>query len=187
MCKCLGKLEPKCSGNIPKKIVEKRRTLNAITSADQLGVRGAEINQLRGEINDLLDSEETIWRQCSKIHWYRDGDRNTKFFHACASERRKKNTILGLWNDDGLWCDSKESITDTAISYFKKIYTTFSPTGINEVISAIPRHVTEDMNIELTKTFTKEEVLKALQQLHPNKAPEPDGMFVIFFIIIGTL
>ena len=100
---------------------------------------------------------------------------------------RKKNTILGLWNDDGLWCDSKESITDTAISYFKKIYTISSPTEINEVISAIPRHVTEDMNIELTKTFTKEEVLKALQQLHPNKAPEPDGMSAIFFIIIGTL
>ena len=79
MCKCLGKLEPECCGNIPKKIVEKRRTLNAITSANQLRVRGAEINQLRGEINDLLDSEETIWRQCSKIHWYRDGDRNTNF------------------------------------------------------------------------------------------------------------
>ena len=88
---------------------------------------------------------------------------------------------MGLWNDDGLWCDSKESITDTAISYFKKIYTTSSPTRINEVISAIPRHVTEDMNIELTKTFTKEEVLKALQQLHPNKAPGPDGMSAIFF------
>ena len=76
-------------GNIPKKIAGKRRTLNAITNADKLGVKGAEINQLRGEINDLLDSEETIWRQCSKIHWYRDGDRNTKFFHARASERRK--------------------------------------------------------------------------------------------------
>ena len=48
-------------GNIPKKIAGKRRTLNAITNADKLGVRGAEINQLRGEINDLLDSEKIIW------------------------------------------------------------------------------------------------------------------------------
>ena len=93
-------------GNIPKKIAEKRRILNSITNVDQQGDRGAEINQLRDEINDLLDSEETIWRQLSKVHWYRDGDRNTKFFHARASERRKKNTILGLWNDDGIWCES---------------------------------------------------------------------------------
>ena len=49
-------------GNIPKKIVEKRGALNSITThVDQQGNRGAEINQLRKEINDLLDSEETIW------------------------------------------------------------------------------------------------------------------------------
>lgn len=37
------------------------------------------------------------------------------------------------------------------------------------------------MNTELTKPFTREEVLKALQQLHPTKAPVPDGMSTIFF------
>ena len=37
------------------------------------------------------------------------------------------------------------------------------------------------MNTELTKPFTREEVLKALQQLHPTKAPSPDDMSVIFF------
>ena len=47
-------------GNIPKKIATKRRALNSITTVDQQGNRGAEINQLRNEINDLLDSEETI-------------------------------------------------------------------------------------------------------------------------------
>ena len=83
-------------GNIPKKIAKKRRALNSITTVDQQGSRGAEINQLRKEINDLLDSEETIWEQCSKVHWYKEGDRNTKFFHAHALERKKKNSILGL-------------------------------------------------------------------------------------------
>ena len=40
--------------------------------------------------------------------------------------------------------------------------TTTRPTRINEVIGSIPRCVTEDMNSELTKTFTRAEVLKAL-------------------------
>ena len=168
-------------GNIPKKIAEKRRVLNSITTIDQQNNRGAKINQLRKEINDLLDSEETIWRQRSKVHWYKEGDKNTKFFHARASERRKKNSILGLWNEDGVWCESKESITTTIIAYFEKIYTTSSPTGINEVTNAIPRRVTNEMNSKLTKTFTSEEVLKALQQLHPTKAPGPDGTSAIFF------
>lgn len=37
------------------------------------------------------------------------------------------------------------------------------------------------MNADLTKIFTKEEVTRTLQQLHPTKAPGPDGMSAIFF------
>jgi len=48
-------------GNIPKKILEKKRALTSLTIEDR-GTRGAEVNQFRREINDLLDSEETIWR-----------------------------------------------------------------------------------------------------------------------------
>ena len=168
-------------GNISKQIQEKRKALNSLTMNDQHGSRGADINHLRKEINDLLDSEETIWRQRSKVHWYKEGDRNTKFFHARASERRRKNTILGLWNDNGEWCESKESITAIAISYFENIYSTSFPTGIEEITNAVPRRVTEEMNAELTKVFTRDEVTKALQQLHPTKAPGPDGMSAIFY------
>nr|XP_023894348.1 uncharacterized protein LOC112006298 [Quercus suber] len=162
-------------GNIQKKIHEKKRALNSLTMEDS-GTGGAVINQLRREINDLLDSEETIRRQRSKVHWYREGDRNTKFFHARASERRKKNSILGIWNDDDIWCESKESIVAIAVSYFEKIYSTSSPSGISEVVDALPRCVTEDMNAELTKVFTRDEVINALQQLYPTKAPGPDGI-----------
>lgn len=37
------------------------------------------------------------------------------------------------------------------------------------------------MNTELTKVFTRDEVTKALQQLHPTKAPEPTSMSTIFY------
>ena len=168
-------------GNISKQIQEKRRALNSLTMDDQHGSRGVDINHLRKEINDLLDSKETIGRQRNKVHWYKEGNRNTKFFHAQALERRRKNTILGLWNDNGEWCESKESITTTAISYFENIYSTSFPTGIDKITNAVPERVTEKMNIELTKVFTRDEVTKALQQLHPTKAPNPDGMSTIFY------
>ena len=65
------------------------------------GSLGGEINQLRKEINDLLDSEEIYWGQRSKTHWLKKGDKNTKFFHARAFERQKQNTILGIWDKHG--------------------------------------------------------------------------------------
>ena len=88
---------------------------------------------------------------------------------------------MGLWNDNGELCESKESITTTAISYFENIYSTSFPTGIDEITNAIPRRVMEEMNTELTKVFTRNEVTKALQQLHPTKAPRLNGMSAIFY------
>ena len=37
------------------------------------------------------------------------------------------------------------------------------------------------MNTYLSRIFTKDEVVKALQQIHPTKAPGPDGMSTIFY------
>ena len=45
-----------------------------------------------------------------RILWYGLGDRNTKFFHSRASQRRKKNSISDIWDEYGNWCDTNESI-----------------------------------------------------------------------------
>ena len=47
-------------------------------------------------MTQLLIQEDAFWRQRAKVHWLRDGDLNTKFFHAAASSRRKVNKITSL-------------------------------------------------------------------------------------------
>ena len=140
-----------------------------------------EINKLRKEVNELLDDEEVWWRQRRRTQWLGEGDCNTKYFHHRASERRKKNTINGLWNENGLWCSDKESIAATAIAYFEEIYTTTHPVNVNEVTNLIPAKVTREMNSDLTRNFTMDEVKATLQQMHPTKAPGSDGMSTIFY------
>ena len=139
------------------------------------------VANVRREINDLLDDEEIYWSQRAKELWLKEGDKNTKFFHAQASEKRKQNTIMGIWDSHGKWCNERDSTAQVAIDYFEDIYKTTSPTQIREVTIAIPARVTEEMNESLNKNFTREEVATALKQMHPIKAHGPDGMSAIFF------
>ena len=163
------------------KIQSKRKALNDLTIQDRDGIIGKEINSIRKEINNLLDSEETFWHQRSKVLWYSQRDRNTKFFHSKASQRRKKNTISGIWDENRTWSDTNESIAAIPIAYFELLFTTSNPCRISEVTDSIPTRVTDEMNQGLIAAFTKEEMVTALKQMHPTKAPSPDGMSAIFF------
>ncbi|XP_075644989.1 uncharacterized protein LOC142615978 [Castanea sativa] len=154
-------------GNIPKKIGEMRNTLHELTVLDNEGQNGVKSNRLRKEINDLLDREKVWWMQRSRVQWLCEGDRNPRYFHSRASERRRKNNISSLWNENDVCCDDLESIATTAITYFENIYTTTSPSQIDGVANLIPPKVTEEMNDSLICDFTADVVSAALQQMHP--------------------
>ena len=131
---CAMDLKAWCSATfrqIPKKIQEKRKRLSNLVQLDRDGQLGEEINQVRKDIKDLIDSEEIYWCQRSKAHWLREGDRNTKFFHARASERRKQNTILGIWDIFDSWCGDQDSIarllSRKLISYRTDRYSRYIP------------------------------------------------------------
>ncbi|XP_074299432.1 uncharacterized protein LOC141630527 [Silene latifolia] len=74
--------------------------------------------KLVAELANLQRQEEQYWRQRSRALWLRDGDRNTKFFHLRATERKRKNHIAKLINDDGVSCTGREEVSMVAVNYF---------------------------------------------------------------------
>uniref|UniRef100_A0A803PQ16 DUF4283 domain-containing protein n=1 Tax=Cannabis sativa TaxID=3483 RepID=A0A803PQ16_CANSA len=78
--------------------------------------------KLEKDLNCVEEKREMYWRQRSRALWLKHGDQNTKFFHFKASARRKKNTILGLYDDRGHWRTSEKDLTDIAISYFQHLF-----------------------------------------------------------------
>ena len=135
----------------------------------------------RKSLNFLLTQEETYWRQRSRISWMKEGDRNTRYFHAFATQRKQKNRISCLLNRHDNWVTQEDELGNLAKDFFKNLFNTSNPTSTDQVVDLIDRFITEDMNQWLLREFDALEVRDALFQMPPTKAPGPNGMSAIFF------
>ncbi len=78
---------------------------------------------LKCELTKVLEDEESIWKARAKLNWLKEGDGNTKFFHALANCRRRCNTI-GTIADDGTRYVREE---DKKTYFTRKFKELFSP------------------------------------------------------------
>lgn len=128
----------------------------------------------------ILDQKEIFWRQRSKQLWLQSGDKNTKFFHASCNTRRRTNQICKLKSEAGDWKDWQNGLDELITSYYDTLFTS-SQTEVEEIIRCVPQTITNEQNSQLLMAVTEEEVKNALFQMHPDKAPGPDGMTPAFF------
>ena len=140
-----------------------------------------EIVEALKELSDALKAEEMFWKQKSRIFWLREGDRNTKFFHALIKQRRARNRITQLLDANGNVIEDEEGLVTIATSYFRQIFEASNPEDIEEALSEVSSTITEPMNDNITAPVTEGEVKLALFEMHPEKAPGPDGMVALFY------
>jgi hypothetical protein len=71
-------------GNVKKLVLAKTKELEELQIRESPAVILA-IKLLQAEIGDLLEKEDLKWKQRAKQNWYRNGDRNTQYFHHWAN------------------------------------------------------------------------------------------------------
>jgi hypothetical protein len=164
-------------GNILCELNKARKNLEVLrlNNADQRDIKKA-----TDHMQELLYREELLWLQRSRITWLKEGDWNTKFFHQKVVWRAR-NKIKKLRDEDGVWKDAPTDMERMATSYFKELFTRDPSLNNEELIAMIQEKVTVEMNEELCKEFTDEEIGDALFQIGPLKAPRVDGFPAWFY------
>ena len=108
-----------CFGNVRKELQKKRKEL---ARAEELALQTRNslwVVQIQKEINVLMGKEERMWRQRSWTLYLKDGDRNTRFFHCKATQRKRRNHMAGIRNQVDDWCTAQSQISNMFLDYYK--------------------------------------------------------------------
>ncbi|XP_074298020.1 uncharacterized protein LOC141628821 [Silene latifolia] len=95
----------------------KRKQLVRLNGGARTQKEAKRRRKLVAGIAELYRQEEQYWRQISRALWLHDRDRNTKFFHARAGERKRKNHIWKLIDDNGVERFGDNAVSAVAVSY----------------------------------------------------------------------
>jgi hypothetical protein len=129
-------------------------------------------------LEGLILAECKYWRKHCTIRRIKQGEDNTKFFHAMATERYHRNTIAMLQDSNGnevtdhqamaglLWADYKERMgrSDGIRMQF----------DLSQLICPV-----EGLD-ELTVPFSKKEMDEVIKNMPTDRAPGPDGFNGLF-------
>jgi len=144
-------------------------------------------HQAKNNINNmdqmvqLIELDDTKWRQRAKQNWLQFGDKNSNFFHACVNQRRKKNRIHSIQDTDGELHTDQPAIEEAFLQYYQHLFQSNSCADVERCLSGMDSRITPEMNEELLKPCTLEEVSHTLQHMGPLKASGPDGFSASFY------
>ncbi|XP_074377571.1 uncharacterized protein LOC141719089 [Apium graveolens] len=78
------------------------------------------------KLAEIYTQQEIFWRQRSKQLWLREGDQNSKYFHAATKSRRKTNQISVLCNNQNQQIGWNDGLEDLMTRYFDNLFTASS-------------------------------------------------------------
>lgn len=171
-------------GNVHRKMKSLQKELEHIKKQERSDNSIARETAIPIEMDEWRLREELLWKQRSRAYWLKDGDLNTKYFHARASQRRRTNTINRLLNNDGEWMTGDQDLLTLAKRHLE---INFQPDGafftdLNDShFNHIEHSLSQDSVRILSEPFNEMEVQAAIFQIASTKAPGPDGFSTMFF------
>jgi hypothetical protein len=168
-------------GIIPRKINMLQRQLQQLKDTMPSKEDIIQIQLKEQELDDTLKLEELWWAQRAKVNWLTHGDKNSKFFHYKANQRRRKNKISVIDDIHGNSCHDETQIHHIFIDYFKNIFHTSNPSNMQDTINLVKDRISPDMKDYLQIDYTEVEVHKAMKHMKSNAAPGPDGLTALFY------
>lgn len=124
---------------------------------------------------------EEFWKQKAGMKWFKDGERNTKFFHSVVKGRRSRLKVSRIQNEEGEWMENQNDIAEAAVEFYKDQFTRQDHDIDWDILNDLPKLINEDASVLMHSIPSKEEVHQAVMGLNRTSAGGPDGMTRAFY------
>jgi mannosylglycoprotein endo-beta-mannosidase len=128
-------------------------------------------------LEELALAECKYWKKC-RIRWIKQGDDNTKFFHAMATERYRRNNISMLIGGNVNEVSDHEIMAGMLLTNFKERMGQSEGIVMEFDLGSLLSKV--DGLDELTLLFDKKEMDDVVEMMPVDHAPGPDGFNGMF-------
>jgi len=139
------------------------------------------LHRHHAELLTALKQEEMFWRQKARVKWLKEGDANTRFFHATVKDRHHRQRICAIKNDSGELLTTQTAIQEEAISFYSNLFMAEDCSEMEPLLHCLPSSLEASDNVLLSRPPTREEVKEAVWKLDPDSAAGPDGFSGTFF------
>ncbi|GKV19260.1 hypothetical protein SLEP1_g29545 [Rubroshorea leprosula] len=194
----LRQLNKNSYGDLHERVIKETDKLHAI-QIDLLSKPQEDLVIIEQEqakrLADLTFAEEAFLKQKSRVHWLKEGDQNTTYFHKILKIRRCKNSIKELHSDDGKVFTQHVDIARKAIAFYQKLLGTEDPSCLGGELELLKTlfnfQLPNTMQQDLIQPVTTEEFKQIFFNSLNNKSPSPDGYTAEFYksawSIVGDL
>jgi len=128
---------------------------------------------LENKLQTLLQHQRLYWKQRGKIKWVTLGDAPTKFFHANATIKYRRNLITMLEDDAGSSMVDHQAKAELIWTAFKARLGVSSYTDMSIDLGFFFQNTVDTDT--LTEPFSTEDIDAVVKSLPSDKAPGPDG------------
>ncbi|XP_031502657.2 uncharacterized protein LOC116265845 [Nymphaea colorata] len=139
--------------------------------------------KLRLTLIKLIKMDEERLRQKARVRWMREGDSNSKFFHAMAKGRQRRNHIRTIMDGERVISDMDE-IFASCTTYFKDLLTdnavlratTAGPDGFNNhFYQSYWSIIGPDVSLAVKEFFRSGRMVKGINKTHIVLLPKEEG------------
>ncbi|KAB2610947.1 hypothetical protein D8674_018979 [Pyrus ussuriensis x Pyrus communis] len=110
------------------------------------GPNYGEIREISRQIDELRLQEESYWCQRSRVKWLREGDANTQFFHSSTLQRRRRNKIVKLRDENGNWVENSSQVRHLVDNHFSSVFSSAGDRNWGSLLDCINPSVSTEMN-----------------------------------------